>query len=124
MRFKYKAIIWIVTLAALYLFRYEILGHFGMEDMLPPKEQTAVTAISLQQSGGSAETPEPLPAFALINQSGTKVYRRPGRGVMAEGTAGDQVSLIDIEDTGQKYINVRYNGIAGYINRGQLKLNK
>lgn len=122
MRFKYKFFLLVLTLAAIYLFRYEILDHFGMEDALPPRSETAIPAVSLQSGGGTDEAPEPFPAYAAINQSGSKIYRQPGRGVIAQGKAGDRVSVLDSQDTGQKYINVRYNGIAGFINRGQLNL--
>lgn len=124
MRFKYKAIIWIVTLAVLYMFRYEIAGHFGLEDELPDRDKTPVPAISLQQSGGSAEQPASLPAFALITENKTRIYRKPGRRVMATGNAGHQVTVLDEQDTGQRFISVRYNGIAGFINRKQLNLNE
>lgn len=124
MRFKYKAIIWIVTIAVLYLFRYEIAGHFGLEDMLPPKEQTPVPSVSMPTQSGSAEAPVALPPYAVITGSEAKIYRNPGRGSIATGNRGDQLTVLDTKDTGQRYINVRYNGIAGYINRSDLDLNQ
>lgn len=124
MRFKYKLILWVLTLAVIYLFRYEILGHFGMEDMLPPESETPIPVVSLQQDGGTAEAPAVFPAYANISETGSRIYREHGRGIIAQGKAGDRVTVLDTQDTGQKYINVRYNGIAGYINRGQLNFNK
>ena len=127
MSFKYKAFIWIGTLLVLFVFRYEIAAHFNLEELLPANEKAGIASVVLENDKPTTKEPQApqlLPAQLLITENNTTIYRNPGSSVMGTGNAGHQVSVIDTEDTGQKYINVRFNGFAGYINRSKLNINK
>ena len=124
---KYTILIWVLTFAVLFFFRYEIAGHFGLEDMLRAKEQSALPVAAgafTNESQTTESAVKTFPRYGRVRQSGTRFYREEGRSVVGTGTAGDQVSILDDVDTGQRFINVRYNGIAGYMNRENLNLNE
>ena len=124
MSFKYKAFIWIGTLAVIFFFRYEIAGHFGLAHMLPAKGKSgiAISDVGFSKEEKAAQATS-LPSYAKITQDDTEVYRKAGHGLVGKGNAGHQVTVLEEEDTDQTYIQVRYNGIAGFINRKNLDLN-
>ena len=125
MAFKYKVFIWVGTFAVIFFFRYEIAGHFNLEHMLPAKGkgEMVMPNVGLTQEEETGEQDTSLPPYAKIVEDDAQVFRKKGSNVVAKGNAGHQVTVLDEEDTGQKYINIRYNGIAGFMNRQNLNLN-
>lgn len=121
MSFKLKALIWLVTLAAIFAFRYEIAGHFNLEHLLKEGNRGQISE-ELQGLGRrpSAAQAVALPEVGFI-ASYSPIYREKGRGgTVAQGKPGDQVTVLDVTDSGQRYIAIRYNGISGYISRGDI----
>lgn len=109
MSFKTKFMLLLTIIGVGYIFRGPILEHFGLE---APEGTPTETA----QQG-----PKVLPTQVMVTQSAT-VFLEPGRKPYATVGAGQPVSILDEHDTGQAFISVRHNGMAGYISRRDLQL--
>ena len=109
MTMKTKLLLILFIVALLYIFKGPILAHFGFESKEPQPQEV--------------QAPGMLPQTAMVNQNAT-VFQEPGRKPYATVGAGQPVSILDAEDRGQAYINVRHNGMAGYISRRDLNIGK
>ena len=107
MKTKFLLILFLVGL--FFVFKDTIMAHFGMEPAKPTAPQP------------TAEAPNMLPETVMVLQNAT-VFMEPGQKAYATVSAGQPVSVLDIEDKGQAYIAVRHNGMAGYIARRDLKI--
>ncbi len=123
MGFKHKAMIWIITFGVIFVFRVPIFAHFGLEAPefdLGSKVKEVALPVSDNSDEEQAGTPQQLPQYALVKNNGTTIFREKGRKPFATVNSQQQVTILDEEDTGQMYITVRHNGMAGYISRKDL----
>lgn len=109
MSFKTKILLILFLVALFYIFKGPIMAHFGFEE------------VEHKQATTETQAPRALPATLMVKQNAT-VFQEPGQKPYATVGAGQPVSIIDMEDNGQSFINVRHNGMAGYIARRDLAL--
>ena len=116
MSMKTKFILLLVLVFGGLIFKDPILAHFGIETK--PAGKAAI-----MEEEAAPDAVKYFPKKAMTNQS-AQVFQEPGRKPYATVGAGQAVTILDVEDTGQSYVTIRHNGMAGYIARRDLRLNK